>query len=148
MNIIFIGTTGVHHVLVAAHMYLGNEIKEDLNNIKNFNDLKQEMTGYPIFVGDDTQKNHVYTLGAGTEVQMVKRSIEQLTDIMEIPRDNLIVQPIFIKLDKLILLYNLLAQGRMKGLINVYEALIKVLIKKELPILKKQINNFKKILNN
>jgi len=146
MNIIFLGTTGVHHVLVAAHLYLGEEISEDLSNIKDFNDLEKELTGYPIFVGEDGDNNQVYVLGAGLEVQMVKRSIEQLTEIMGVPRDNLLVQPIYIKLDKLFLLYSLLAPGRRKGLIRVYERLIKRLIKRELPCLDKQINDFKRLL--
>ena len=62
MKIIFLGTTGVHHTLLAANLYLTDEIC-DPARMQDFADQRKDHDGKPIYVGRDEKGNEVYTLG-------------------------------------------------------------------------------------
>jgi hypothetical protein len=104
MNILFLGTSGVHHALIAANIYLEKPVK-DFNSIPNFANIALESSGFPIFVGEDNQGNQVYTLGAG-DVEMAKKSIEDLRNVFGRPANDLVVKPVSVKGEKLLTLLN------------------------------------------
>lgn len=104
MNILFLGTSGVHHALIAANIYLEKPVK-DFNSIPNFANIALESSGFPIFVGEDNQGNQVYTLGAG-DVEMAKKSIEDLRNVFGRPANDLVVKPVSVKGEKLLALLN------------------------------------------
>lgn len=104
MNILFLGTSGVHHALIAANIYLEKPVK-DFNSIPNFANIALESSGFPIFVGEDNQGNQVYTLGAG-DVEMAKKSIEDLRNVLGRPANDLVVKPVSVKGEKLLALLN------------------------------------------
>lgn len=104
MNILFLGTSGVHHALIAANIYLEKPVK-DFNSIPNFANIALESSGFPIFVGEDNQGNQVYSLGAG-DVEMAKKSIEDLRNVLGRPANDLVVKPVSVKGEKLLALLN------------------------------------------
>jgi len=104
MTIIFLGTSGVHHTLIAANIYLKKPVT-DLNSIPDFANIDLESSGFPIYVGEDKQGNQVYSLGAG-DVEMAKKSIEDLRNVLGRSADDLVVKPVSIKGEKLMALLN------------------------------------------
>lgn len=104
MNIIFLGTSGVHHALIAANIYLKKTVT-DFNSIPDFANIALESSGFPIFVGEDNQGNQVYSLGAG-DVEMAKKSIEDLRNVLGCSANDLVVKPVSVKGEKLLALLN------------------------------------------
>jgi len=94
MKIIFIGTTGVHHSLVAANLFVNQGIPYNLNQIPGFADNNQDHRGLPIFVGHDDRGNEVYSLGAGRNVLMAKKTIDELVGVLGFYPHDLLVKPI------------------------------------------------------
>lgn len=102
MNIIFLGTTGVHHALVAANIYL-----EHLNNgayyrIEDYANSELESQGSPIYIGQDKAGNRVYSLGGGKDLDMAKKTIEDLTNVLGYSPQDLMVIPVAIRGDRLL----------------------------------------------
>lgn len=104
MNILFLGTSGVHQALIAANIYLKKPVA-DFNSIPDFANLALESSGFPIYAGEDEQGNQVYSLGAG-DVEMAKKSIEDLRNVLGRSADDLVVKPVSIKGEKLMALLN------------------------------------------
>ena len=104
MTIIFLGTSGVHHTLIAANIYLKKPVT-DLNSIPDFANIDLESSGFPIYVGEDKQGNQVYSLGAG-DVEMAKKSIEDLRNVLGRSDNDLVVKPVSIRGEKLMALLN------------------------------------------
>jgi len=141
MNIIFLGTTGIHHTLIAAHLYLGKLEQEGYANLKFWDDRNKEVLGYPIFIDYDKKRNKIYSLGGGWEVLMTQKTIEQLVKIMDFSEQDLVVKPIFIKRERiLLLLYKI---GRFKIVNRLVLPVINYLIKKEFTAIKQQVEEFK-----
>jgi len=134
MNIIFVGTTGVHHTLVTAHEYLGTLNDNAFASLKHFADGEMESSGIPIYVGYDDYGNRVYTLGAGNDVEMVKRTLEQLVEILGYSENDLVVKPVRINGDRLIMLLHRLAQKMPLRFLTL--AVIVYFIKREIYVLK------------
>ncbi len=65
MIILLVGTTGVHHTLVAAHLYLQNIPAREFTQLNGYCDLSLECSGFPVNIGCDRYGNSVYTLGLG-----------------------------------------------------------------------------------
>ncbi|MDD3895100.1 MAG: DUF3189 family protein [Syntrophomonadaceae bacterium] len=103
MKIIFLGTTGVHQALVAGYYYLGFRPEGDCKNLNGFADLEMEICGFPILLGQDQKGNMVYALGCETDVLMMKKTIEQLADILGNEPNQLLVLPISIPGEKMLL---------------------------------------------
>ncbi len=104
MNILFLGTSGVHHALIAANIYLKKPVA-DFNSISDFANLALESSGFPIYVGEDKQGNQVYSLGVG-DVEMAKKSIEDLRNVLGRSANDLVVKSVSIKGEKLMALLN------------------------------------------
>lgn len=130
MKIIFLGLTGIHQTLIAAYYYLGYEPESDFINISGFADLDQEISGYPIYVGNDQFKNMVYALGCETDILMVKKTIKELADILGSERDQIIVLPISIPGEKLLMMLTKIAI--LTGAGNWYSFLCRFIIKRNL----------------
>lgn len=102
MKLIFIGSTGVHQTLIAAHIYLGRLHKNDYRLIKDFCDASRDRSGYPVYVGRDTQGTEVYTLGAGKHYKMMQGIIKQLRDLLGCSSSDLMVYPISVRGENLL----------------------------------------------
>ena len=104
MNILFLGTSGVHQALIAANIYLKKPVA-DFNSISDFADLALESSGFPIYVGEDKEGNQVYSLGVG-DVEMAQKSIEDLRNVLGRSDNDLVVKPVSIRGEKLMALLN------------------------------------------
>ncbi len=103
MKIIFLGMTGVHQALIAGYYYLGQKPEADFKNLNGFADVNLEASGFPILLGQDQNENMVYALGCETDIIMMKKTIEQLRDILGSEPNQLAVLPVTIPQDKLLL---------------------------------------------
>lgn len=99
MKVVFLGTTGVHHTLAAARIYIDGAEPSDLCNLDDFADQAKDHTGHPILVGRDKDGNDVYSLGAGRDVLMAKKSIEELVGVLGYYPHDLLVKPIKVRGD-------------------------------------------------
>lgn len=97
MIIIFLGTTGVHHSLIAAYIYLEKLKQTDFKMLPGFSDVQKDYSGFPIFIDRDSRDNRIYTLGAGKEISMAKNTIEDLVNVLGFSAKDLVVKPIRIK---------------------------------------------------
>lgn len=141
MNILFLGATGVHHTLIAAYLYLGKPVPAYPRDIKFWDDRSQEAEGYPLFIDQDEQHNSVFSLGAGMNVQMAARSIEQLVDILNYTENDLIVKPIYIKQERLLILLHQI--GRFGVINRLVAPVIDYILAKEFSTINQQIEEFK-----
>jgi len=105
MNILFLGTSGVHHALIAANIYLKKPVT-DFNSIPDFANIALESSGFPIYVGQDKEDNQVYSLGAGSDIDMAQKSIEDLRNVLGYSTHDLVVKPVSVKGEKLLTLLN------------------------------------------
>lgn len=137
MKIIFLGVTGVHQALIAAYYYLGYEPENDFKNLTGFADLKLEASGFPILVGQDQFENMVYALGCETDILMMKKTIEQLADILGSEPNQIRVLPITIPGEKILFILTNLA--RVTGAGKWYFFLSRLIIKKDLPLIFTQV---------
>ncbi|HHW60787.1 MAG TPA: DUF3189 family protein [Syntrophomonadaceae bacterium] len=94
MNILFIGTQGVYHPLIAAQWYLHSIIPSQIKDIPFLGSLSIEEHGQPLLVGIDEWGNKVYILGVGYDVTMAEKSIQQLAEIFHPADEYLAVQTI------------------------------------------------------
>lgn len=99
MKVLFLGTTGVHHTLVAAQIYIKASIPYEIYNIPDFADQEKDHAGHPIFVGHDKDGNDIYSLGAGRDVLMAKKSIEEFVGVLGFYPHDLLVKPIQVRGD-------------------------------------------------
>ena len=104
MTIIFLGTSGVHHTLIAANIYLKKPVA-DFSSIPNFANVALESSGFPVYVGQDKEGNQVYSLGAG-DVKMAKKSIEDLRNVLGYSVHDLVVESVSVKGEKLLAFLN------------------------------------------
>lgn len=139
MNILFIGTCGVYHPLIAGHMHLNKLSNDDYHNLQFFADHKNEASGQPLYLGTDLQDNKVYTLGVGPDVNMVKKSIEDLRLILGVSADELQIVPIIIKSQLLLLiLHKISAVKPLKYLLLPW---INFILVKQIAHIKKQLDS-------
>lgn len=141
MNILFLGTTGIHHTLIAAHLYLGQPEPANYRNIRFWGDRSRESLGYPLFIDYDEQRNGIYSLGVGRDVRMATKSIEQLVEILNCTEGDLIVKPIFIKRESLLLFLHRI--GRIKIVNYLILPVIAYLLKKEFAAISQQVEELK-----
>ncbi len=137
MNILFIATTGVHHALIAAYMYLDPLNTENYRHLKYFDNYELEISGKPLYLGMDSSGNRVFSLGVGSDVGMVKKSIEQLSTILDAKSNELQIIPIVIKSQWLILI--LQRASRLGVLKSLSSVLINYLLKRDLPAIYDQL---------
>ena len=146
MDIIFLGSTGVHHALLAANMYLGrvNELS-DLRYIKGLYDYSKDVSGFPIYIGKDIEGNRVYTLGGGKEIWLTKKSIEQLLNMFGYSEHDLMVRTVNLIGDKIIHSLNKIPGLLGRHYLNMY--LSGFIVKRNFAKLKQETEEFKSRLN-
>lgn len=94
MIIFLVGTTGVHHTLVAAHLYLQNIPAREFTQLNGYCDLSLECSGFPVNIGCDRYGNSVYTLGLGRLVRIGSRAINSFSQIVGVDPSQLLIREI------------------------------------------------------
>lgn len=140
MNILFIGTTGIHHTLLAAHIYLRQTNGKDYSQLKFWGDWSREALGLPLFVNYDDEGNKVYVLGVGWDVLMAQKTLQQLHKILNSDRQDLIVAPVLVKRERLLLFLHRL--GRWQHLNKLAQLMITGLLHREYITIQKQMEEF------
>lgn len=102
MKILFIGTSGVHHPLIAANVFLGRLHKPDFRFVRGFCDTYHDESGYPIFIAQDQAGNEIYTLGVGPEVDIGCKSIEALAELVDYPDNQLSIKRVSMRGERLV----------------------------------------------
>lgn len=141
MRIIFLGTTGVHHALLAANIYLEKLKSEHFNRVKGFCDISKDFSGFPIYIGEDKAGNHIYTMGVGKEVLLAKKTIEELVHLLGKSEQDLIVKPISIKGENLLYIISHISNLIRLNHLNFYYSTY--YLKKHLGEIEKMVNDFK-----
>jgi len=139
-NIIFMGSTGVHHTLLAANIFIDPQSGRDYQNMPHFNDYQQEAGGHLIYIGSDSEGVRIYSLGVGSDVEMVRKTIDQLRIILDCSADELKLIPITSKFQRLITLLHQMA--RLSYLHPLSSRLISNLLNQEHDYISQQILNF------
>ncbi|MEQ8201545.1 MAG: DUF3189 family protein [Syntrophomonadaceae bacterium] len=141
MNIIFLGTIGIYHPVLAAHLYLGGQWADDHSRLAGWGDFSLEARGVPILVGRDSFGNQVYALGAGVEVAMTRKTIEQLIEVLGHSPDEVLIHTISVGPEKVLLF--LYRAGSVRMLQNPINTVVSRLLRHEYPWLRKQVEEFK-----
>lgn len=140
MNLIFLGSTGVHQALLAASMHLDPQLRQlnpDCRDLPHFNDYWQEAGGRPLYVGTDQDGRRVHTLGVGPDVTMARKTLEHLRIILDTSSEELQLIPIVIRSQRLI---DWLHQpARLNWMKPLSSYLIAVLLKWEYQNVKRQL---------
>lgn len=110
MNILFLGSTGVHQALLAACLHLDPRLDRDYKTLPYFNDYQLESGGHPLYIGSDQRNRRVHCLGVGSDVQMVNKTLRQLRIILDSSPEEMEIIPIVIKSQRLIAWLHQLAQ--------------------------------------
>ncbi len=98
MKIIFLGRNPVQAAMVVAQIYLGS--RPSLEQWASLADLpRPHLLSGPIYIGSDRAGNQVYTLGGGKDLWMVKRSIEDLRNILGFRSGDLVVESVATRWD-------------------------------------------------
>lgn len=129
MKVIFIGTTGVHHALVAANLLAGKGEWERYSALEGFDDCSLEKSGQPLLVHDDGKGNQIFALGVGKDLQLAHRAITQFIDLCGFKSSDLWIEPINIKGDKLFLW--LVRTPDIKSFKTISHMIIESLIKRQ-----------------
>lgn len=127
--------------MVAANIYLDQLIDEEYYTLKGYADPELESSGFPIYIGQDRQSNRVYSLGAGKDILMAKKSIEDLTALMGHPASELLVKPVSIRGEKLLALVSSIPAwlgGRLWS-----RLFASIILKSQLPAIRRDIEEFK-----
>lgn len=97
MKIIYYCHTGAHTALVAAAVHLGilpfdrTVSSKQLCALPFYNKIKIKQLGTPLYIGQDVQGNHVYSLGVGYEPEIPETAIKSFMETMNIPNNYLLV---------------------------------------------------------
>lgn len=144
MKVLFLGNTAVHTSLLAANIYLRQLPDLNFSQIKGFADIEQDVSAYPFLVGKDQDGTEVYTLGAGKELAMTKKSLEHLREVLGCAPHDLIVETVSMKGDNLLLLLNWLPPGGRK---LIHGLIAGLLFRPQLPKLFRQIEDLKLMIS-
>lgn len=142
MNIIFLGSTGVHQALLAAGMHIDPELDRDYKKLLYFNDYQHEAGGHPIYIGRDHFDRRIHSLGVGSDVKMVGKTINQLRIILDSSSEELQLVPIMIKSQRLISWLHQLC--RLTWLKPLSSYLIACILNREYNNIRQQIPGFAK----
>lgn len=140
MNIIFLGSTGVHQSLLAANAYIDPQSDRNCQTLPYFNDYQQESGGHPIYIGRDHDGRRIHSLGVGSDVKMVGKTIHQLRIILDSSAEELQLIPIIIKSQRLISWLHQLARLRWLRPFSSY--MIAGILNREYDNIRQQIPGF------
>ncbi len=136
MKVLFIGTSGVHHVLVAANLFLSNHNVNHITSSPYFANMQIEEAGTPIYVGTKNGGKDVYVLGVGHEVEMAERTLNNLKNIWGVDNSSFAIIPIYIKGEKIIALVSKLPDF----LRFAHLFIVKTIIKRQLESISRQVD--------
>ncbi|HWP96620.1 MAG TPA: DUF3189 family protein [Syntrophomonadaceae bacterium] len=139
MKVLFLGTSGVHHPLVAANLFTGRFLSHDLRMIKGFCDSYYDESGDPIYVAEDSSGNEVYALGVGSEVEVGQRSIEGLRELLGCTSQDLVVKSIFLPGEKVMYYMNKIPKSLGGKHINMFVS--NIIIKRNFKQIKKLVDD-------
>lgn len=94
MNVIFVGPTGVHHALIAAHIFMGDLHSNDYREVEHFGDQTADLSGELIYVGQNAEGVHVYTFGAGRNHELASTIITDFRNLYGAGSDELVAQAV------------------------------------------------------
>ena len=146
MNILFIGTTGVYHALVAAKLFMGIDSQKELLSMPELGSRLLEDSGNPIYAGKDKRGNQVYCLGVGADVNMVKKSITQFMKILGFSHKDLIVKTIQSRNERAI--FRLYQLSKLPGFHAIGHTCIVWDLKRGLSVLEQEVKIFQAELQN
>ena len=129
MKIIFLGQTSVHSALIAANIYLGRIQDNKLLMIEGLGDISKDVSK-PLYIGTDAVGTQVYTLGGGKDLWMVKKSIEDLRDILGFKPDDLLIETISSRWDRAVAILRKIPSFMGGNHINCFAA--KILLRTQL----------------
>lgn len=92
MNVIFVGPTGVHHALIAAHIFMGDLHNNDYSQIAYYGDQNADLSGELIYVGQAEEGVQVYTFGAGRNHELASTIIADFRDLYGVGPDELVAR--------------------------------------------------------
>lgn len=145
MIIIFLGTTGVHHSLIASYIYLEKLKETDFKILPGFSDVQKDYSGFPIFVDRDSLDNRIYTLGAGKEIAMAQKTIDDLVNVLGFSTKDLLVKPIRIKGEQLLRLAEKIPKFLGRDTISLL--LSDYMVKREFYQILRDVEDFRSELN-
>jgi len=96
LNILILGTSGVHHTLIAANMLL-DRFKGELTTMKGYCDTWLDRSGCPIYVGTDRDGHRVYTLGVGRELKVARKALGSMLELFRDSPHQVVVTEITIQ---------------------------------------------------
>lgn len=141
MKIIFLGTTGVHHSLVAANLYLDRVKGRNFEMLKGYADLDKDASGFPIFIDEDEQGNLVYTLGAGRDIKVGQKTIEDLVAVLGYSSRDLLVKTVSIKGDNILYLLGKIPRCIGGSYLNLF--ISNYILNREILSIKKEVEDFR-----
>lgn len=90
---IFVDLTGTYHALVAAHLFIGDDLQSDnFQFVENFGNREIDRRGDLCYVGRDEQGVRVYTFGTGRNQELAAGVIEELRNIFGFQEKDLAVK--------------------------------------------------------
>jgi hypothetical protein len=102
LYVIFVGLTGVHHALIAAHVFIDDLHSNNFRLIQHFGDRDLEKKGDLFCVGQDDHGALIYTFGAGHDQELAAGVIEELRNILGFDEKDLAVRAVSIPGDAII----------------------------------------------
>lgn len=97
MKVMFIGTTGVHHTLVAANLLSDGGVKGKYSRLENFADSSLDRSGYPLLIYDDNRGGKIYTLGVGKNIDVATKAINEFIELLGFKSADLLIKPVEIR---------------------------------------------------
>lgn len=94
--------TGVHHALIAAHVFMGDLHSDNFRLIQHFGDKDIEQKGDLFYVGKDAHGVQVYTFGAGHNQELAAGIINELRNILGFAEEELTARAVSIPGDAVI----------------------------------------------
>jgi hypothetical protein len=94
LHVIFVGPTGVHHALIAAHIFMGNLHSNDYRFIEHYGDIRLDSKGELLYVGQTAEGVKVYTFGAGPNHELAPAIIAGFRDLFGFGERDLIARAV------------------------------------------------------
>ncbi|HCF50126.1 MAG TPA: hypothetical protein DER60_07585 [Syntrophomonas sp.] len=96
LNVIFVGPTGVHHALIAAHIFMGDLHSNDYRFVEHYDDKEADLKGDLLYVGEDANGVKVYAFGAGANYELAPAIIADLRDLFGFSEEELVARAVSI----------------------------------------------------
>jgi hypothetical protein len=135
LKVLILGTSGVHHTLVAANMIL-SRFQDDFTGIDRYCDVQLDRRGFPIYVGSDEEGRHIYTLGAGKEIETARKALEGLFEVFSDESRYFLITEVRIKGEIWIRLASALARVPLGNWLN--RLISDLVLKRQIPLIRAQ----------